>query len=271
MIEDLSVNIQIRNLSMAIDDCGSGTPMLLIHGFPLNRQMWQPQLQPLADAGYRVIAPDLRGFGASEATDTGYSMDGFADDMVALMDALDIERAVVCGMSMGGYVLMNMLERYPQRVTAACFIATRSTTDDETGRARRTAMAADAERLGANPIIKMFAELLFAPETSQHSPELIARATVWMRETNPRALAGALIGMRDRKDYTPLLPNFKLPSLVIAGAEDRAAPLEAAQLIAEGLPDAELKVIEHAGHMLNMEQPEQFNALLIQFLDKLKR
>ena len=264
------MNIKINNISMAYDDCGSGVPLLLIHGFPLNRQMWQPQLQPLADAGYRVIAPDLRGFGASEATVSGYSMDGFADDMVALLDALDIERAVVGGMSMGGYVLLKMLERYPQRVKAACFIATRSNADDEAGRARRTEMAADAERLGANPIIKMFAELLFAPDTSQHSPELIARATAWMRDTNPRALAGALIGMRDRKDYTPLLPNFKQPSLVIAGAEDRAAPLDAARTIAEGLPDAELKVIEHAGHMLNMEQPEQFNTALIEFLSNLR-
>lgn len=255
---------------MEFDDCGKGTPVVLIHGFPLNRQMWQPQLQPLADAGYRVIAPDLRGFGASEATETGYSMEGFADDVVALLDALGIERAVVGGMSMGGYVLMNMLERYPQRVSAACFIATRSNADDEAGRARRSAMAADAERLGANPIIKMFAELLFAPETSQHSPELIARATAWMRDTHPKALAGALIGMRDRKDYTPLLLQFKLPALVIAGALDRAAPLEAAQTIAAGVPECALKVIDQAGHMVNMEQPEQFNAALIQFLNNVR-
>ena len=263
------MNIKIKDITMAYEECGEGPAVLLIHGFPLNRQMWQPQLQPLSEAGYRVIAPDLRGFGASEASVDGYSIDGFADDMIALMDALKIERAVVGGMSMGGYILMNLLERYPQRVRAACFIATKSSADDEAGRERRTAMAAQAERLGANPIIKIFAELLFAPETMQERPELIARVTSWMRDTNPRALAGGLLGMRDRKDYTPLLPRFQLPSLVIAGALDRAASPNAVELLTTGLPNCESRIIEKAGHMVNMERPEEFNAALLKFLGNL--
>ena len=263
------MNLKINDISMSFDDCGQGPAVLLIHGFPLNRHMWQPQLLPLADAGYRVIAPDLRGFGASEAPLEGYSMDGFADDVVALMDALQIEQAVVGGMSMGGYLLMNLLERYPQRVRAACFIATKSSADDEEGRARRTAMAADAERLGANPLIKIFAELLFAPNTMHEKPELIARVTAWMRDTNPRALAGGLLAMRDRKDYTPLLPGFRHPSLVLAGALDRAASPNAVELLTAGLPDCRRRVIENAGHMVNMERPEEFNAALIEFLKAL--
>ena len=187
------MKIKTNDITMACDDCGEGPALLLIHGFPLNRQMWQPQLLPIAEAGYRVIAPDLRGFGATDAPADGYSMDGFADDLIALMDALKIERAVVGGMSMGGYILMNLLERHPQRVRAACFIATKSSADDEAGRARRSAMAAEAERLGANPIIKIFAELLFAPGTMEERPDLIARVTSWMRDTNPRALAGGLL------------------------------------------------------------------------------
>ena len=261
--------ISIHDINLAYDDMGKGPAVLLIHGFPLNRQMWQPQLQPLADAGYRVIAPDLRGFGASDAPAGGYSMEGFADDIIALMDALQIERAVIGGMSMGGYILMNLLERYPDRVRAACFIATRSNADDEAGRERRKAMADEAERLGANPIIKIFAELLFAAETSHNCPELIARVSSWMRETNPKGLAGGLFAMRDRKDYTPLLSSFRHPSLVIAGAEDRAAPAEAAQALISGLVDCQSRVIERAGHMVNMEQPEAFNETMIKFLNSL--
>jgi len=263
------MKISIEDINIAYDDCGQGPALLLIHGFPLNRRMWLPQLQPLSGAGYRVIAPDLRGFGESDAPDGNYSIDRFADDMVALLDALNIERAVVGGMSMGGYILMNLLERHPERVRAACFITTRSTADDEVGRERRTALAAEAERWGANPIVKIFAELLFGSETAQVKPELIARATAWMRATDPKGLSGALLSMRDRKDYTPLLPGFKQPSLVIAGAEDRAAAPDAVEVLTAGLPDCRSQVIARAGHMANLEQPEAFNAALLEFLGAL--
>jgi pimeloyl-ACP methyl ester carboxylesterase len=263
------MNIKIRDINMAYDDSGEGPAVLLIHGFPLNRQMWQPQLQPLSSAGFRVIAPDLRGFGQSDAPAEGYSMDGFCDDLIALLDSLNIEQAVVCGMSMGGYILLDMLERYPQRVKAAAFIATKSAADDEVGRARRTAMAAEAETLGANPVIKIFAELLFAPDTIHSQPDLIARVTSWMRETNPRALAGGLLAMRDRKNYTPLLKQVQQRTLVLAGAEDRAASPDAVELFTANLPRCESRIIEKAGHMLNMEQPGQFNAELLRFLQSL--
>ncbi|QWV97771.1 alpha/beta hydrolase [Geomonas nitrogeniifigens] len=261
------MNITIDDINLAYDDVGTGPVLMLIHGFPLNRQMWQPQLTPIAEAGFRVIAPDLRGFGASDAPAGGYSMDLFADDIVGLLDALDIEKAVVGGMSMGGYVLLNLMERYPDRVRAACFIATRANADDEAGRARRSAMAAEAERLGANPVIKIFAELLFATETAERNPELIALVTSWMRNAAPKGLAGGLLAMRDRKDYVEDLKSFQLPSLVLAGAEDRAAPLEVAKVLIDGLPGCKSRIIDKAGHMLNMEQPEIFNKTLIDFLN----
>ncbi|MBJ6802378.1 alpha/beta fold hydrolase [Geomonas propionica] len=263
------MNLNVKDINLAYDDLGTGPAVILIHGFPLNRQMWQPQLKPLADAGYRVIAPDLRGFGASDAPAGGYSMDVFADDIIALLDSLKIDKAVVGGMSMGGYVLLNLMERYAERVRAACFIATRANADDEAGRARRSAMAAEAERLGANPVIKIFAELLFATETAERNPALIALVTSWMRSAAPQGLAGGLLAMRDRKDYVEELTSFQLPSLVLAGAEDRAAPLEVAQVLIDGLSGCRSKVIEKAGHMLNMEQPAIFNETMIEFLKSL--
>jgi len=263
------MKISINGITMAYDDCGEGPAVLLIHGFPLNRQMWQPQLSALAKAGYRVITPDLRGFGESSAPLGGYSIDAFANDLVTLLDALQIERAVVGGMSMGGYVLMNMLERFPERVRAACFITTKSSADDEAGRARRSAMAADAEKFGASPIIKVFAELLFSPDASQTKSQLVAKVTAWMRDTDPKGLAGGLLAMRDRKDYTPLLPGFRQPSLIIAGAEDRAMSPNAVELLTAGLPSCQSRTIEKGGHMVNLEQPEEFNATLLRFLDGL--
>ena len=131
-------------------------------------------------------------------------------------------------------------------------------------------MAAQAERLGANPIIKNFAELLFAPETMYRQPALIAQVTSWMRSTPPGALAGGLLAMRDRKDYTPLLSGFPKPSLVIVGSEDRAASPEAVELFTSGLPSCTSQVIPGAGHMVNMEQPGEFNATLLRFLDGIR-
>jgi len=260
------MKLTVNGISMAYDDCGKGPALLLIHGFPLNRGMWQSQLEPLSGAGYRVIAPDLRGFGESDAPAGGYSMDGFADDLIALLDALKIDRAMVCGMSMGGYILQDLLERYPERVRAACFIATKSSADDEEGRARRSAMAAQAERLGSDPIVKTFAQILFAPDTNNARPNLIDQVTSWMRATNPSALAGGLLAMRDRNDYTPLLPRFRQPSLVVFGAEDHAIPPKALELFTSGLPDCKSGIIPGAGHMVNMEQPELFNETLLTFL-----
>jgi pimeloyl-ACP methyl ester carboxylesterase len=263
-------NLKINDIDMAFDDCGAGPALLLVHGFPLNRKMWQSQLLPLAGAGYRVIAPDLRGFGSSDAPPGGYSMDGFADDLIALLDALQIERAAVGGMSMGGYILLDLLERYPGRVSAACFIATKSSADDEEGRARRSALAAQAERLGANPIIKNFAELLFAPETMHSNPSLIAQVTSWMRSTPPCALAGGLLAMRDRKDYTPLLPGFGQPALVIAGSEDLSGSRTAVELFQAGLRSCQSRLISGAGHMVNMEKPGEFNETLLGFLNGIR-
>ena len=262
--------LAVNGITLSFDDCGTGPALLLIHGFPLNRQMWRSQLEPLSNAGYRVIAPDLRGFGASEVPAGEYSIGGFADDLIALMDALQLKHAVIGGMSMGGYILLDLLQRYPDRVSAACFIATKSFADDEEGRARRSAMAAQAERLGANPIIKIFAELLFAPATSNSQPELIAQVTSWMRSTHPRALAGGLLAMRDRKDATPLLPGFRQPSLVVVGSEDSSAAGSALKLFQAGLPHCESHVIAAAGHMVNMEQPAEFNAILLGFLNGIR-
>lgn len=260
------MNELINGFTMAYDDNGAGPAVLLIHGFPLNRRMWLPQAEALAAAGYRVITPDLRGFGESDVPDSGYSMELFADDMIALLDHLGIERAIVGGMSMGGYVLLNMLERYRQRIAAACFIVTRSGADDEAGKAKRLAMARDVATFGSQVVADIFAKLLFADETMKNRPELPAQVAGWMRATDPLGVAGGLLAMADRKDSTPLLGNLRLPALVIGAEEDRAIPLENVGIFTAALPQSTSCVIPGAGHMVNMEQPEAFNACLLEFL-----
>lgn len=256
----------INGIRMAYDDHGCGPAVLLIHGFPLSRKMWRPQVNGLTAAGFRVITPDLRGFGESEAPDGPYSIDLFADDLAELLDHLKLERAVVGGMSMGGYILFDLLERYPERVSAACFLTTRAGADDEAGRERRLALSRDVLKFGPQVVLDAFEKLLFADETLQERPKLVADVFDWMAENESRGMAGALLAMRERKDYLPLLPGFRIPALAVGADDDKAAPATNAQAIAEGIPGCRLEIVSHAGHMANLENPGTYNDALIRFL-----
>ncbi len=248
------------------DDIGSGPTVLLMHGFPLNRTLWRPQQADLVAAGYRVIAPDLRGFGESDETDAPCSMDQFADDMVALLEHLDVDQAVVVGMSMGGYLLFNLLERYPQRVAAAVFLVTRSVADDEAARLQRLRLAEDCRKYGPQTVADRFHPVLFAPGTLETRPKLGEEVYRWMVNTGSRGLVAGLLAMRDRRDATPLLSCITTPTLVIGASEDQACPLEHARMIANGISGSRFIVIEDAGHLANLEQPNQVNHCLLDFL-----
>ncbi|MDT8440523.1 MAG: alpha/beta fold hydrolase [Desulfuromonadales bacterium] len=251
------------------DDHGSGPAVVLLHGFPLNRRMWQPQVEALVTAGYRVVCPDLPGFGGSPVAPGQASMDAYADALVGLLDRLGIAQAVIGGMSMGGYVLLNLLERYRSRCAAALFLVTRAAADDAAGRDKRSALAAEVEAGRPLVVADAFVELLFAPQTAKERPELIAEVRNWMAATPAAGLVAGLLAMRARRDYVARLGEFELPALVVGAELDRAVPVEHAQRLAERLPHAELQIIPQAGHMANLEQPAAFNQALLTFLKRL--
>ncbi len=251
---------------IACADQGSGPAVVLIHGFPLCRQMWQPQVEALRLAGYRVVAPDLPGFGASAPLTGKVTMSAYADELIALLDHLGVATAAVGGMSMGGYVLLDLVARYPQRVTAALYLVTRAAADDAPGRARRSELA-EAVRGGDLRLVPdAFEQLLFAPATLRQKPELVDKVRCWMNAASPEGVVAALLAMRDRKDYRALLPSLRVPALVVGAAEDVAIPPAHAVALAAGLPTAELHIIPAAGHMANLEQPEAFSRVLLNYL-----
>ncbi len=256
----------INGITMAYDDNGSGPALLLIHGFPLCRRMWHPQINALVSAGFRVITPDLRGFGESDTPEGPYSMELFADDMVELLDHLGIRQAAIGGMSMGGYILFNLLERYRSRVNGACFITTRANADDEGGKARRLILARDVMKFGPQVVAEAFEKLLFADESLVERPKLVGEVYGWMTANDSRGIAGGLLAMRERKDYTHLLSGFTVPALAIGAEGDKAAPPDNARAIAAGIPGCRLAIIPYAGHMANLENPGAFNAALLEFL-----
>jgi len=252
--------------NLAYDEQGSGLPVVLIHGFPLNRRMWQPQIGVLARSGCRVICPDLSGFGESPPSGGLMTMPEYADTLIGLLDRLDIDKAVVGGMSMGGYVLLNLVERYPERLLGAMFLLTRAAGDDATGREKRTMLAAEVENGNLLAVPDAFVQVLFAPQTAQDKPWLVNDVRQWMESTPAEGIVGGLLAMRDRDDYVDRLSRLDIPSLVVGAELDMAIPPDHARALAEGLPNAVLRIIPGAGHMANLEQPEIFNQVLLKFI-----
>lgn len=252
------------------DEMGEGLPVVLLHGFPLCRQMWSPQLSALADAGYRVICPDLPGFGESPRLNRPASMSGYADAVIGLLDELGIDKAVFGGMSMGGYVLLDLVERYRLRMLGAMFLVTRAAADDAAGKQKRTMMAEQVKGGNVLTVPEAFVPVLFAEETARKNPQLIAKVRHWVESAPASGLIDGLLAMRERGDAVDKLPGFDLPALVVGAEQDLAVPPQHSRVLAAGLPDAMLKIIPGAGHMANLEQPELFNEALLDFLVTLR-
>ena len=261
----------VNGVKLAYSDSGEGSPvMVLLHGFPLNRSMWDGQFGSLRALG-RVIAVDLRGFGASEGSDVEVlSMAQHADDVMALLDQLGVsEPVVVAGLSMGGYVALAFWRKYADRVRALVLADTRAGADTEEGRAGRLTLAGKViEANSPAPAADASMPRMFAPTFSLENPIAI-QLRAMMTGTTPQGVAGGLHGMAARPASLDLLPGINVPTLVIVGEQDVTTPPSEAQILADGIANAKLAVIPAAGHMSNMENPDEFNQALTSFISGL--
>ena len=247
-------------------EAGAGEPVLFIHGFPFNCTLWEPQLAAVP-AGWHYIAPDLRGFGESPLLgDEPLDMDSHADDMIALLDHLNIEQAVVCGMSMGGYVALALARRYAKRVRALVLVATRANADGPETQKNRHALAARARKEGAAPVIASMLPKLLSAHSRMKQPQLAARVQAMMQSVSPEAHARALEGMAVRKDYTSELGSITAPTMVVRGELDEIIPAADMEFIARTVRGARHEVIALVGHMPNLEASDVFNKTLMQYL-----
>lgn len=263
------MHVNIPGVSLAYTDQGAGRPLLLVHGFPLNRQMWAPQVEGLADIA-RVLAPDLRGHGASSAVSGVYPMELLANDLAVFLDGLEIDEPVVlCGLSMGGYVAFAFYRYFPERVAGLVLAATRAKADPPEGRANRWKLAEKARTEGIQPIVEGMLPKMLAPATYRDNRPVVEQARAIMQQTALEGVVGALLGMRGRVDSTALLAEIDKPVLVIHGAADQIVPPEEAQAMQEAIPGARLELIPNAGHLLNLERPALFNGALRAFLETL--
>ncbi len=254
---------------LAYDRVGTGLPLLFLHGYPLSRKIWQPQLESLSDIA-TLLTVDLRGHGESYPFDPPYSMDMLAEDCLRLLDHENIAPPiVVCGLSMGGYVAFALYRKYPHLFKGLVLTSTRAAADSPEAKANRQASIKNVHERGVPFIVEGMLPMAVSPSTLSSKPDLVDSIRQIMLETSVDGVVGALQGMLARPDSTPLLPAIPFPVLVISGADDRLIPSAEAGAMAQLIPHSRLVVIPQAGHLPNLEQPALFNAALRDFLASL--
>lgn len=257
----------VGDTEIAFDDIGTGLPVLFLHGFPLNRTMWEPQIGALVSEA-RCIPIDFRGFGDSAARPP-YSMDRYADDVAAVMDALQIERAVVVGLSMGGYVAFALWRRHRDRIRGLVLADTRATADTAQGIEGRRELIRVAETQGATGVANMQIAGLVGRTTRDRRPDIYDALHRMIAQANPDAIVGAARAMMHRPDSTPTLATIDVPALIVVGEEDAITPRKDAEVLHAGIAGSRLEVLHQAGHLSNVERPAAFNTVVGEFLGSL--
>ena len=272
--------VEIGDQALAVVDKGRGAPVLLVHGFPLDHSMWSGQIDSLSDR-FRVIAPDLRGFGASGVAEGIATMEGFADDLARLLDALQIDRpATFVGLSMGGYIAWQFWRRHPERLDRLVLCDTRALPDSEDTARGRLLTAERVLVQGPSVIAEPMIERLFAPATRAAAAGVAGAGVAGGRgaadcvesvrrvilSTSPLSIAAALRGMAQRVDASPWLPLIDLPTLVVCGEHDGISPPSEMRSLAESMRQATFVQLDGVGHMAPLESPAEFNARLTEWL-----
>jgi pimeloyl-ACP methyl ester carboxylesterase len=260
---------QVNGVVLSYDDQGIGhLPILFIHGFPFDKSMWQPQLDFFRRT-HRVIAYDIRGFGKSTAGTEEVSISLFADDLINLLDALQINKAIVCGLSMGGYILLNAISRYPERFEAIILSDTQCIADSDAAKEKRYTTIQQIEAGGLEDFVKGFVKNIFCEETLNDKNDLVEKIKNVILSTDTKTITGTLIAIAQRREMCSSLKDIKVPSLILCGKEDTITPPDQAQFLQCNILNSRLYSIDKAGHLSNLEQPDEFNQHISNFISAL--
>jgi len=255
-----------ETLNLHFEERGTGTPILLIHGFPFSGRMWAGQLETLSKSA-RLLVPDLPGFGDSPAREGGVSVEQYAGDCFAILDALDImEPVVIGGLSMGGYIALAAARLMPLRIRGLILISTRAGADSAESKANRDKTIAQVSETGASVVTEAMYPKLLSPENYKAQPGVTDELKEIMRSATSEGVVGALTAMRDRPNSTELLGNLHMPVLIIHGKDDQVIPPSEAEVMAKAIPHNDLHLIDNAGHLPNLEQPDEFNRIVQKFV-----
>jgi 3-oxoadipate enol-lactonase len=241
------------------------SPIVLIHGFPFSSELWKPQIELLKDK-YRVIAYDIRGHGNSDDGDGQYTIEFFVDDLIALLDYLKIPKATLCGLSMGGYIALRAMERNPERVHSLILCNTGPQADSNEVKLRRAANMKSIKTNGVRAFAESFVKAIFRPESFQAKPDEVEAVTRMIEANSEIGICGTLLALACRTDTTDSLELIKVPTLIMVGEDDKVTPPKLSELMDSKISGSEIHIIPKAAHISNLENTEEFNRHLSNFL-----
>jgi 3-oxoadipate enol-lactonase len=242
-------------------------PVIFLHGFPFSHEMWKNQIE-LVRKNFRAIAYDIRGHGKSYVGDAHFTIEHHVDDLIALLDYLKIEKPVIVGLSMGGYITLRALERHPERFRAAVLCDTKSESDTNEGKLKRFENIKAVREHGSEVFAEAFAKIVFAPESFKAKPESVSLIKAIISSTCELSIAGTLLALASRTDTTSSLPTIRIPTLILVGEKDITTPPANSQSMHEKIAGSELHIIPDAAHMSNLENHAEFNRHLLSFLKR---
>lgn len=266
-----NLQINVNGTTTCFEDFGEGnTPLIFIHGFPFDKSSWQPQMTFFKQT-HRVIAYDIRGFGASTAGIEKASIALFADDLVQFMDRRQIDKAIVCGLSMGGYILLNAVQRYPNRFDAIILADTQCIADSEELRAKRKQTILELGDGGIETFADGFIKNVFTPESLNNKKELVKSIKETILSTPLETLTGTLSALAERSEMCTSLKEIYVPTLILCGREDKVTPVAQSEILHSEIENSTLHIIENAAHLSNLEQPIEFNKHITGFMSSLPK
>lgn len=258
------------NLHYVEQGPADGLPVVFLHGFPFSHEMWKPQLEAVGRS-YRAIAYDIRGHGMSDVGDGQYTIEGHADDLFGFLDHMKIPRAVVVGLSMGGYITLRALQRDQTRFVAAALCDTKSEADTDEGKLKRFEAVKAVKQHGSAQFAENFARAVFDPASFERIPASVQEIKRIISHLPPLSIAGTLLALASRTDTSGFLPSITVPVLILVGENDVTTPVSSSRLMHERITGSEMHIIPRAAHMSNLENPEAFNEKLLGFLGRLGR
>ena len=262
------INITINNLTVSYSDHGpDDAPVIIfIHGFPLNKSMWNIQVEALKE-NYRVIAYDIRGHGNSDAGIDEFSIELFVIDLLRLMEKLKIEKSILCGLSLGGYIALNAVLKHPDRFDGLILNDTQCIADTPEIKENRCNAIISIKEKGVEQYADEIIKKLFAQETFTKNKNVVDAVKEMIISTQKQSLCNTLHALAERKETCDQLPEINIPVLIMVGQEDKITPIAAAQQMHEKILNSKLEIIQQAGHLSNLESPTVFNAHLVNFLE----
>jgi 3-oxoadipate enol-lactonase len=261
-----NLTIPVNNFHLSYDDVGEGTiPVIFLHGYPFDKTMWQPQVDFLKSS-HRLISYDIRGFGKSKDEESALNIDLFGEDLILFMDELSIDKAIVCGLSMGGYIALNALKRFPDRFEALILSDTQCITDTNEVKEKRYKTIDEIEADGVDNFNEGFIKNVFHKDSIKNKKELVGQLRSVVFSNSKHIIKQGLIALAERAETCSTLNEITIPTLIICGREDEVTPLAQSEFMNTAIKGSILQVINNAGHVSNLEQPHEFNKHLLDFL-----